>query len=117
MYCCVPRLNITVISPPGIVEADQDMDFVCEYCNDQNLCYVNWLNSDEFIRDIDHRMDLTKWVKFVNGNVKSINRLVVTIYLEITMYLYICCCVRYTPTNSFNVILRRKKNDNLFVHI
>lgn len=74
MHCCVPQLNVTVIAPPGVVEAEQEHFFKCEFCINQAECYVNSLNQNAFICDVSHRMDLSKYVKFINANVQSIDR-------------------------------------------
>uniref|UniRef100_A0A1A9X2Z5 DUF4821 domain-containing protein n=1 Tax=Glossina brevipalpis TaxID=37001 RepID=A0A1A9X2Z5_9MUSC len=68
----LPSLNITVIANPGVVEAEYDFKFKCEYCQNQNDCYINFNNGDAFIRDVSDRLDARLWVRFLGGVVEDI---------------------------------------------
>ncbi|XP_065369067.1 cilia- and flagella-associated protein 61-like [Calliphora vicina] len=72
---CLPQLNITVICSPGIMEADHEHAFKCKTCSKDRAetCWVNFKNSDAFIRDVCERMDVRTWIRFVSGKIKTIN--------------------------------------------
>ncbi|ALC42280.1 CG30275, partial [Drosophila busckii] len=74
VYNCLPRLQVTVIARPGLVEADYDSKFECPYCEDKRFCYVFYQNSPCYVRDVVYRMDLRNYVHFVVGHVNYINR-------------------------------------------
>ncbi|XP_018803936.1 PREDICTED: cilia- and flagella-associated protein 61-like [Bactrocera latifrons] len=71
-HCCLPRLRVVIIAAVGVVESAYDNDFHCEICTDQNDCYVNFENSNSFIRDTTRCMDLRKFASFVSSTVKKI---------------------------------------------
>ncbi|XP_036344487.1 cilia- and flagella-associated protein 61-like, partial [Rhagoletis pomonella] len=73
-HCCLPRWRVTIISSVGIVEGIYDRNFECEICENQNDCYINWENSNSFIRDTISCMDFRKYFSFVSSDVKKIKR-------------------------------------------
>ncbi|XP_068148018.1 cilia- and flagella-associated protein 61 [Drosophila tropicalis] len=71
---CLPSVDITVIVQYGIVEAAYDCQFVCRYCVSNRNCYINRFNCGPYVRDTTHRMDLRRYVHFVSGTLKYIDR-------------------------------------------
>lgn len=55
------------------MEAEYEHSFRCETCKMQEDCWVNFQNSDDFIKDVRDRMDVRSWIRFVSGNVKAIH--------------------------------------------
>uniref|UniRef100_A0A1A9Z0I7 DUF4821 domain-containing protein n=1 Tax=Glossina pallidipes TaxID=7398 RepID=A0A1A9Z0I7_GLOPL len=49
----LPSLNITVIANAGVVEAEYDYKFQCEFCENQDNCYINFNNADAFAMPSD----------------------------------------------------------------
>lgn len=75
----LPSLNITVIANAGVVEAEYDYKFKCEFCENQDNCYINFNNADAFVRDVSDRLDTRLWVRFFGGTVSDINLYVLVI--------------------------------------
>ncbi|KAH8407517.1 hypothetical protein KR222_004808, partial [Zaprionus bogoriensis] len=73
-YNCLSRLQVSVISPPGKVEADYDCTLQCPYCESTNSCYMQHSSSACYIRDVTARMDLRYWVHFLSGTISYVNR-------------------------------------------
>lgn len=73
-YNCLPRLQVTVIAAPGLVEAEYDCMFDCPYCPPGGHCYLSHRNYSCYVRDVVMRMDLRLWVQFLPGHVNYINR-------------------------------------------
>ncbi|XP_030387028.1 cilia- and flagella-associated protein 61 [Scaptodrosophila lebanonensis] len=73
-FTCLTRIQVTVISMPGLVEAEYDNMFRCPFCKDMYNCYLNYQNSSCYIRDVILRMDLRLWVHFVPGHVIFIDK-------------------------------------------
>lgn len=70
---CLPHVMITVICSPGVMEAEYESSFRCESCENDADCWVNYRNCDAFVRDVTERMDVRNWVRFVSGEIKSID--------------------------------------------
>ncbi|XP_001360498.2 cilia- and flagella-associated protein 61 isoform X1 [Drosophila pseudoobscura] len=73
-YTCLPRVQVTVITMPGVVEAEFDGIFQCPYCCNSGNCYLSFQNVSCYVRDVTFRMDLRHWVHFVPGRIDFINR-------------------------------------------
>ncbi|XP_037941013.1 cilia- and flagella-associated protein 61-like [Teleopsis dalmanni] len=69
---CVPNFDITVITKPGIVEAEYDADFICRVC--KKNCWIQFHNSNAYINDCVKRLDLQQWITFVSGDLRKIDR-------------------------------------------
>ncbi|XP_037895350.1 cilia- and flagella-associated protein 61-like [Glossina fuscipes] len=78
----LPSLNITVIANAGVVEAEYDFKFQCEFCENQDNCYINFNSADAFVRDVSDRLDTRLWVRFFGGTVSDINLIKRTVVLE-----------------------------------
>ncbi|XP_017054350.1 cilia- and flagella-associated protein 61-like [Drosophila ficusphila] len=81
-YNCLPMVDITVLVPHGLVEAAYDSEFACGFCGTGRNCFVHIGNLNPFVRNVQHRMDVRHWVRFVPGTLKSINRQEKVIHLE-----------------------------------
>ncbi|XP_034109209.1 cilia- and flagella-associated protein 61 isoform X1 [Drosophila albomicans] len=75
-YTCLPRLQVTVIAEPGIVEAEYECTFICPECANSRSksCFMYYENSSCYVRDVIARMDLRYWVQFITGHVNYIDR-------------------------------------------
>uniref|UniRef100_A0A1A9V8M9 DUF4821 domain-containing protein n=1 Tax=Glossina austeni TaxID=7395 RepID=A0A1A9V8M9_GLOAU len=78
----LPSLNVTVIANAGVVEAEYDFKFQCEFCENQENCYINFNSADAFVRDVSDRLDTRLWVRFCGGTVSDINLKKRTVVLE-----------------------------------
>ncbi|SPP72843.1 cilia- and flagella-associated protein 61 [Drosophila guanche] len=73
-YTCLPRVQVTVITLPGVVEAEYDGMFQCPYCGNSPMCYLCFENASCYVRDVTRRLDLRHWVHFVPGRVDFVDR-------------------------------------------
>lgn len=71
---CLPWLDVTVILKYGEIEAEYNHDKICIYCSKDDNCYLDSDHCCPFVMDATKRIDLRKWVHFVPGVVKTINR-------------------------------------------
>ncbi|KAH8327104.1 hypothetical protein KR074_002746, partial [Drosophila pseudoananassae] len=104
-YTCLSLVQVTVISSPGIVEAEYDSLFQCPYCYNIRKCYLSFNNRSCYIRDCCVRMDLRFWVHFVPGTVEFIERDKKFVKLQACEILYdtlICLCSQDYVIRSSN---------------
>ncbi|XP_017959932.1 cilia- and flagella-associated protein 61 [Drosophila navojoa] len=73
-FTCLPRLQVTVIAAPGLVEAEYDCMFQCTFCKSRKHCFMYCQNYSCYVRDTIKRMDLRLRIHFVGGHIDYINR-------------------------------------------
>ncbi|KAH8308894.1 hypothetical protein KR059_002754 [Drosophila kikkawai] len=73
-FNCLPKMDLTIVVPQGVVEAAYDCEFRCAYCHNGRNCYVNTGNDHPYVRDTTQRLDIRHWVRFVPGTLKKIDR-------------------------------------------
>lgn len=70
---CLPHIMVTVITDPGVMEAEFDYNFVCNQCGKSEECYLHSSNACSYIRDTIERIDLKSWIHCVNGKIARID--------------------------------------------